>query len=129
VIYHLAVESELRARLPALFYRPANLEADGFVHCALEASVVAVANDYYAELSEPLLLLEIDPTRLVAETRYEAAAPIAGGGTAHLESALHFPHVYGPIDSAAILRIGTLEKGPDGYEWPRSFETLGAFLG
>jgi len=75
-----------------------------------------------------VLLLEIDPERLTSEVRYEAAAPIAGGGTAHLVDAALFPHVYGPINVQAIVCAGVLEVTPDGYQWPGRFAAWGAFL-
>jgi uncharacterized protein (DUF952 family) len=128
MIYHIVTESDLRAHLSGDTYTPASLKDCGFVHCALPASVVAVANDYFAAAAEPVLLLEIDPERLISEVRYEAAAPIAGGGTAHLVDAALFPHIYGPINTQAITWVGVFGVMPDGYHWPGEFEALEAFL-
>ena len=128
-IYHLVIEPELRAQTKGDVYRPVNLANDGFVHCSQKTSVVPVANDYYAEVSEKLLLLEIDPTKLTQEVRFEAAAPIPGGGAAHLDSAEHFPHVYGPIDVAAISGVGVLGHGEGGYAWPDGFLSFDSFMG
>lgn len=128
MIYHIVVESELRAQLEATLYRPSSLAADGFTHCSLEPSVIPVANDYYGAVSEPLLLLQIEPNDLMAEVRYEAAAPIPGGGASHLTSAPQFPHVYGPIERNAIIGVGVLARTAGGYAWPSSFTALGAFL-
>jgi uncharacterized protein (DUF952 family) len=89
--------------------------------------VVPVSNDYYAEVAERLLLLEIDPVKLSSQVRFEVAAPIAGGGTAHLESAPLFPHVYGPIDLSAIVGVGVLGRTADSYAWPDSFGPLDSF--
>ena len=64
------------------------------MHCAGEPGVaLTVAGDYYADLREPLCVLVIDPAKLVAEVRFEAAAPIAGVGTTHLREASSFPHI------------------------------------
>ena len=128
VIYHIVIESEFRSRLEGPIYLPADLPDDGFVHCALEPSVIPVANDYYAGASGRLLLLEIDPERLASETRYEAAAPTLGGGSSHLASASQFPHVYGPINKEAITGVGVLGRTVGGYEWPRGFTPLDSFL-
>jgi uncharacterized protein (DUF952 family) len=128
MIYHIVIESNFRAQLEGAVYLPSDLSDDGFVHCALEASVIPVANDYYAGASGRLLLLEIDPGRLASETRYEAAAPTAGGGSSHLASAPQFPHVYGPIDQEAITRVGVLGRTAGEYEWPRGFMRLDSFL-
>ena len=126
-IYHIVVESDFREQLEPDEYRPSALAGDGFVHCALESSVIPVANDYYADAPGPVLLLEIDPTKLESETRYEAPAPIAGGGTDHLSSATVFPHVYGPIDRDAIVRLGSLGRSESGYSWP-DFNLADSFI-
>jgi uncharacterized protein (DUF952 family) len=128
VIYHIVVESDLRTQIEGLLYRPAALATDGFVHCSREGSVLPVANDYYADAIGRVLLVELDLSRLAAETKFEAAAPIAGGGTNHLESAPDFPHIYGPIELDAILRVGVLDSSKGQYTWPDRFESLDVFL-
>jgi uncharacterized protein (DUF952 family) len=128
MIYHVVIESDFRAQFDDLVYSPSGLHADGFVHCAFEPSVVPVANDYFAGAPGRLLLLEIDPTLLTSETRYEAAAPIVGGGSSHLASASEFPHVYGPINREAITGIAVLGRTAGGFEWPRGFVPLDSFL-
>ena len=120
-IYHLVIESELHAQTAGGLYRPLSLASEGFVHCSHEPSVIPVANDYYADVDEKLLLLIIDTAKLTSEVRYEAAAPLPGGGRAHLEDAPQFPHIYGPIDVAAIAGVGVLGLSTDGYLWPSSF--------
>ena len=132
MIYHIVTESDLRACLSGDTYIPSSLKDYGFIHCAPQASVIAVANDYFfeafAEATEPVLLLKIDPERLISEVRYEAAAPSAGAGTSHLVDAALFPHVYGPIHTQAITRVGVLGVMADGYHWPGEFEALDAFI-
>jgi len=121
MIYHIVAEADFRACSDGQRYLPSDFDASGFVHCALEASVLPVANDYYAEVTDRLLLLRIDPDRLTSETRYEEAAPSADAGTSHLASSPVFPHVYGHIDLAAIDGVGILTRGERGYEWPAEF--------
>lgn len=128
MIYHIVTESDLRAFLSGEIYIPSSLKDLGFIHCALEASVVAVANDYFAAAAGPVLLLEIAPERLTSEVRYEAAAPSADAGTTHLVDGALFPHVYGPIHTSAIARVGVLDVMADGYHWPDEFKALDAFL-
>ena len=128
MIYHIVTEADFRARFDGFVYLPLGLLDDGYVHCAFEPSVVPVANDYYAGASGRVLLLEIDPTRLTSETRYEAAAPIVGGGSSHLASAAKFPHVYGPIDREAITGVGVLGRTAGGFEWQGDLQPLDTFL-
>ena len=88
-----------------------------------------MANDYYADVGETLLLLRIDPTRLKSPVRYEAASPAPAAGTSHVATSPVFPHVYGPIDNAAIDGIGILKKGDHGYVWPTTFMSMADHLG
>lgn len=124
MIYHIVTEADYRLRNDGQQYLPSDFDAVGFVHCALEASVLPVANDYYSAVSDTLLLLEIDPARLKSPTKYEAAAPAPTAGTSHLATSPVFPHVYGPIDNTAIEGIGILTKGEHGYVWPTRFTSI-----
>ncbi|HEX6315044.1 MAG TPA: DUF952 domain-containing protein [Gemmatimonadaceae bacterium] len=127
-IFHLVTNQDLRSSLTSSSYRPATLDDLGFVHCAEEQSVLSVANDYFSEAADPVLLLAIDVRRLSSEVRYEAAAPIAGGGTAHVASAVTFPHVYGPLDTQAITRLGVLGRTATGFCWPTEMITLDEYV-
>ncbi len=128
-IYHIAPSSEIRSGVRNRVYTPARFAEHGFVHCAAgRETVIAVANDYYATVAEPVMLLEIDTHRLTAPWRFEPAAPIHGGGTGHLETADEFPHVYGPVNLDSIIGIGTLGPGDGSFGWPSGFVDIDAFL-
>ena len=75
MIYHIVLESDFRAQLESVAYRPSGLADDDFVHCALEPSVIPVANDYYADgaraCPEFLRRVHAGP---VAPARYRAPA-------------------------------------------------------
>jgi GrpB-like predicted nucleotidyltransferase (UPF0157 family) len=106
-------------------YTPARLASDGFVHCSgTRALALAVAADYFADLGEPLYVLEIDPEELTHELRYEAPAPIAGMARRHLEDSSEFPHVYGPIDLSAITGAARLARNGAGRDWPQCLLSL-----
>ncbi len=124
-IYHLVPESELQTGVRDSMYFPARLASDGFVHCSgTRAVTLAVAADYFADLGEPLYLLEIDPKELTHELRYEAPAPVAGLARSHLEGKSEFPHVYGPIDLSAVTGAARLERNGAGRDWPQSLLSL-----
>jgi uncharacterized protein (DUF952 family) len=129
MIYHIVAEAEYRELSDGQQYLPSNFAADGFIHCSLEASVIPVANDYYAGVSGTLLLLAIDPAGLKAPVKYEAAAPAADGGTSHLGTSPVFPHIYGPIDVAAIDGVGILARGAQGYAWPAELVPPAEYFG
>jgi uncharacterized protein (DUF952 family) len=121
MIYHLVTEAEFLDCFNGDIYIPPSLAECGFIHCALESSVVPVANDFFATVTGHLLVLEIDPDKLDTQVKYESAAPAASGGVSHLESASVFPHVYGPVNSGTIVGVALMEKSASGYNWPVEF--------
>lgn len=124
-IHHIAPASELAGGCTTSTYSPARLAEDGFVHCSGSREVtLAVAADYYSDVSEPLFVLDIDASLLRADLRFEAPAPLPGGGSDHLAEAETFPHVYGPIEHAAIRGVGLLVRDADGFHWPETFRPL-----
>ena len=123
-IYHLVSESEFRAQAKESEYVPARFDQDGFIHCAGERdTLLAVANDYFSSVEEPVLVLVIETAGLAAEVRFEPPAPVAGSGTSHLEEASLFPHIYGPLNLDAVTEIGALRKSDGAYQWPARFTT------
>ncbi len=100
-IYHIVPPSTWHA-VGAGPYRAESLQTEGFIHCANEDQVARVANLFYADHAE-LLVLCIDTGRLAHPVRDEDA------GTGE-----RFPHVYGPINTDAIVTVLHLSPGPDG---------------
>jgi uncharacterized protein (DUF952 family) len=128
MIYHIVKEKDYRSRNDGNKFLPSNFNENGFVHCALETSVIPVANEYYSNVEEMLLLLRIDPLKLNSQTKYESATPETGVGTSHLISSIVFPHVYGPIDNSAVDGIGILTKDKNGYVWPKKFISIAEYI-
>ncbi len=124
MIYHIVKEKDYLHLIKEDSYIPVTFDENGFVHCALEASVISVANDYYSNVEDNVLLLKIDPLKLRSQTKYESAAPEKGAGTQHLSTSSVFPHVYGPIDNSSVEGIGLLLKEKSGYLWPKNFLSL-----
>jgi uncharacterized protein (DUF952 family) len=91
--YHLVPRAEWEAADPAQPYVPAAFAQDGFVHCTDGAAeLAATANRFFADRPDELLALVLDRTRLTAPVRYEDPGNI-------------YPHVYGPIDRAAVVDV------------------------
>jgi uncharacterized protein (DUF952 family) len=128
LIYHIVQEKEYLNRITGDRYIPASIAVQGFVHCALEDSVISVANDFFSHIADPLLLLQIDPLKLKSQTRYEAAAPDKNAQTQHVDTSSIFPHVYGPIDNSAIEGIGLFQKNAGRYLWPKEFISSTEYL-
>lgn len=128
MIYHIVPEKEYLKLINEKTYLPGYFRENGFVHCSLEVSVIPVADDYYSETEETLLLLRIDPNKLEAEVKYEEADPDPEGGQSHLSTSTVFPHIYGPVDNAAVDGVGVLIKNKTGYAWPIRFLPLKEYL-
>ncbi|MFE7761205.1 DUF952 domain-containing protein [Streptomyces sp. NPDC057438] len=84
-------------------YAPASLAEDGFVHCSPdEATTLAVVNAFYRDAPKPLHALVLDEERLTARVEFEAAAPAPPPGVG---ADVLFPHVFGPLDRDAVVRV------------------------
>ncbi|HLZ26393.1 MAG TPA: DUF952 domain-containing protein [Chloroflexota bacterium] len=100
--FHLVPRDEWDATDPATAYTPTGFERDRFVHCTDgPAEVAATANRYFADLAGDLLVLVLDRARLSAPVRYEDEHQV-------------YPHVYGPIERAAIVNVIVMPRAADG---------------
>ena len=121
-IYHLLDEADLERCVRGDEYLPERFAADGFIHCTADlATLVRVANDYFAGAPGAVLVLAIDTRRLRSRVVFEDAAPIPGGGTSHLADGARFPHVYGPLNLDAVTGWTRLPRRGRGYARPRRF--------
>ncbi|MFR9731997.1 cupin domain-containing protein [Saccharopolyspora sp. MS10] len=89
-----------------------SLAVEGFVHCSPDAATaLAVANALHGRAAEQLVALELDPRRLSAPIRWEAAAPRPPEGVA---PDVLFPHVHGELDRAAVIGVHYARRDPAG---------------
>ncbi|MFF0487934.1 DUF952 domain-containing protein [Nocardia sp. NPDC004068] len=86
--------------------RAPSLVSEGFTHLSAPTQVHLPANRLFAG-SEDLVLLWLDPDALDAPVRWEPGVP---GDP----EAMRFPHLYGPIPMAAVLRVTDYRPGPNG---------------
>jgi uncharacterized protein (DUF952 family) len=100
-LFHVCSEDELRQARALGAHRPASLASDGFVHLARGTQVIQVLQHFFAG-RDGLVLLAIDPARLVHALKFEAAAPV-GAQPAAGDEGDSFPHVYGPLNLDAIV--------------------------
>ncbi len=103
-IYHLVPADEWSES--AHTYEPPSLAEEGFVHCSGRDQVARVAEHLFTGRQD-LLLLEIDPSRLTAEVVWEDLYDLEED----------FPHVYGPIERSAVVRV--LPFPPEEQGWSR----------
>ncbi|MDX3350541.1 DUF952 domain-containing protein [Streptomyces sp. ME02-6979A] len=102
MIYHVVPLAEWNAGRGRP-YAPDSLTRDGFVHCSPdEETTLAVVNAFYRGAPRPLVALLLDEDRLTARCVWEAAEPAQPPGVA---GGTLFPHVFGPVDRAAVQRV------------------------
>ncbi|HEU5129588.1 MAG TPA: DUF952 domain-containing protein [Glycomyces sp.] len=119
-IFHVALRSDWEAARRAGAYtvstRGRTLAEEGFVHASRADQWPGVRERFYADVAEPLVLLVIDPDRLGSPMVDESPPDAPAGGET-------FPHVYGPIDLAAVVQVVPLdgEGNPPADSFSRLF--------
>jgi len=79
----------------------ATLEEVGFLHASRADQWEGVRAKYYADVTEPLVLLEIDTDLLDVPVVEEPPSP----GVTET-----FPHLYGALDPAAVVAVTALQE-------------------
>ena len=102
-IFHLATAADWEAARASGSYTTStygvSLAEEGFLHASRADQWEDVLTRYYAGVTEPLLLLEIETDRLAVPVVDEAAP---GTGETH-------PHVYGALDPQAVVATRPVE--------------------
>jgi uncharacterized protein (DUF952 family) len=130
-ILHITTRAEWDAARVAGSYCPPSLEREGFIHCSTHAQAVGSANKYFRGRTD-LVLLVIDESRVAATLRYEPPAPIPepSAPTAELTDprvSELFPHLYGPLALAAVIRVVPFPCDEDGgFTLPAETSTASA---
>lgn len=103
-IFHLALARDWEAARSAGEYAVStlgrSLAEEGFIHASRADQWRGVRDRFSSAVSEPLVLLVIDASRLSAEVREEAVPGLD-------ES---FPHIYGPINLDAVVGVRQLDQ-------------------
>lgn len=101
-LFHVAFGRDWEAAKEVGEYRVSTrgrtLAEEGFLHASYAHQWQGVRDAYYGDVTEPLVLLEVDPGLLDVPVVDEVPA---GGAEA-------FPHVYGPLPVAAVVAVREL---------------------
>jgi uncharacterized protein (DUF952 family) len=113
IIYHITSrEAWLEAGRRGA-YSAESLQSEGFIHCSTRAQVLQVARRFYPG-RRGLVLLVIDPAKLIAEVKWELSIPPEG-----MAPGSRFPHVYGEIGLEAVVQCLDFEPNRAGdFELP-----------
>lgn len=91
-------------------YRSESLATEGFIHCSTLKQVLPVAENFYKGQSG-LILLAVEPALLSSALKWEA--PSGGTPPPGAPDTDPFPHVYGPINLDAVVKVLNLEQNAD----------------
>ena len=101
-LFHLALRRDWEAAQDAGEYqvstRGRTLAEEGFLHASYAHQWQGVRDAYYADVTEPLVLLGIDPDLLDVPLVVETPE---GADEA-------FPHIYGPLPVTAVVDVRPL---------------------
>jgi uncharacterized protein (DUF952 family)/N-acetylglutamate synthase-like GNAT family acetyltransferase len=101
ILHLLSRESWADAQAHGQLVAP-SIATEGFAHCSTEHQMVDVANKYYKN-THNLVLLNIDSSRLISQLKFEPPAHIDGSPALPHEPL--FPHIYGPINLDAVIEV------------------------
>ncbi len=104
LVFHVATLADWTAAQESGEYttstRGVTLEQEGFLHASRADQVGDVYDRYYTDADEPLVLLTVDTDLLEVPWRED---PV-GDDT--------FPHIYGPLAPAAVVKVKPLIGRP-----------------
>lgn len=107
MIFHITSHTAwVNAQAKGVYVAP-SLATEGFIHCSTLEQVRPVANAFYAGQTG-LCLLVIDPSLLSSTLKWEE--PSGGAPPPGVPEGMQFPHVFGPINLNAVVKVVDLES-------------------
>ena len=117
-IFHIATVADWEAAQRSGSYTTSTLGRtlveEGFIHASHADQWQGVRQAFYGGVTEPLVLLAIDPERLTAPVVEE----VPDGETRA------FPHIYGPLNADAVVRAIPLDDHGEPVGAGESFSAI-----
>ena len=121
MILHIAHRSDWVSALARGSYTTPSLTTEGFIHCSTIAQLTNTANRHFRG-QKGLVVLCIDESRLRASLKYEPPMPALNE---EQNPDTLFPHLYGPLNPDAVVRVIDLPCSADGtFEMPAALAKL-----
>lgn len=111
MIYHITSRAAWEEAQAKGEYRADSLMTEGFIHCSTLSQVLPVAENFYKG-GRGLIVLAIEPSLLSSDLKWEP--PSGGTPPPGVPAGDQFPHIYGPINPDAVVRVFDLALRPDG---------------
>jgi uncharacterized protein (DUF952 family) len=120
MILHITTDKEWgKAQVEGEYIAP-SLKTDGFIHCSTPKQTVDTANGFFKGQSG-LVLLCVDENKIKSELKYED--PTGVGGQYDPRDSNLFPHIYGPINNSAVIKVVDFPSDEYGlFELPKEIE-------
>lgn len=117
MICHITTREAWEAAQGVGEYKSPEFDQLGFIHCSAPEQILLVANSFFAGRTG-LVMLVINKSRLKSPIRWEP--PHSTGRLPGFTKGTVFPHVYGPINTDAVVRTVALEPSASGiFKVPR----------
>ena len=121
IILHLTTHSAWEQAQAAGTYRGDTLDTQGFIHCSTVYQIERVANRFFHG-QNGLALLCVDTDKVQSQVIFEQ--PInPDTGEAEPDSD-QFPHIYGPLNLDAVVRVVDFPPSADGtFALPKELQS------
>lgn len=100
-IYLLSSIAEYQQALSTGKLTRDSLTSEGFIHATPKSQLNRLANKYYKDKEQPLILI-VDKELVIPEIKWE---PASGG---------LYPHIYGPLNINAVTKVEKISLNEDG---------------
>ena len=101
MILHITTRQDWDNALKNKAYTAPSIETEGFIHCSTIKQAVETANIFFKG-QKGLILLCIDEAKLESVCKYEDPT---GAGLHNPDNGKLFPHIYGPINLSAVVKV------------------------
>ncbi len=113
MIFHITTTETWEQAKKNNEYKTTSLEKEGFIHCSTQSQIITIANTFYRDY-EQLIVLEINPDKLLAEIKWESPVHPNPNIDHNINDGEKFPHIYGVINLSAVEKIIYLCKNDQG---------------
>ncbi|RPH32718.1 MAG: DUF952 domain-containing protein [Bacteroidales bacterium] len=111
MVLHITTYKEWEKAQQEGEYTAPSLKSEGFIHCSTIKQAVDTANIFFRG-QNGLALLCIDENQLESICKYE---PPAAGGQQNPSVGNLFPHIYGPINVSAVVKVVDFPTNENGF--------------